>query len=230
MFDGGKVEDESRVVEVVTTALSLDGDVNAVNQAGDTALHGAAALGYDQVVQLLADKGAQLNVKNARGHTPLAALTLVKGPVAAAGAADSSRPDRSPEHGGAAAQTGRGRVIPGPGSGGGRTPPSTHRRRTCGCWNRRHAAQLAGPGTLLVTQDCSNIDLPDQFLVGISSLSGGMTMTMRAWIKSVVLVQRWCCACRHSLRRRVSARSGAPLTIRRVRRFRERRSFFPIPA
>jgi ankyrin repeat protein len=92
VYDGGKVEDESRVAEVVTAALSLDGDVNAANQAGDTALHGAAALGYDQVVQLLADKGAQLNVKNARGRTPLAALTLVKGPVAAVGAADPSRP------------------------------------------------------------------------------------------------------------------------------------------
>lgn len=90
VFDGGKVEDESRVVEVVSAAIKLGGDVNGANQAGDTALHGAAALGYDQVVRLLAAKGAQLNVKNARGHTPLAALTLVRGP--AAGAAGASRP------------------------------------------------------------------------------------------------------------------------------------------
>jgi ankyrin repeat protein len=91
VFDGGKIEDESRVVEAVTAALNLGGDVNAVNQAGDTALHGAASLGYDPVVQLLADKGAQLSVKNTRGQTPLAALTRGRGQAAAAGAADPSR-------------------------------------------------------------------------------------------------------------------------------------------
>jgi ankyrin repeat protein len=90
VFDGGKIEDESRVVEAVTAALNLGGDVNAVNQAGDTALHGAASLGYDRVVQFLADKGAQLNVKNARGQTPLAALTRGRGQPAAAGAANPS--------------------------------------------------------------------------------------------------------------------------------------------
>jgi uncharacterized protein len=90
VYDGGKVEDESRVVEAVTSALSLGADVNAVNQAGNTALHGAASLGYDAVVQLLAEKGARLNVKNMRGQTPLGALTGGRGQAAAAGAADPS--------------------------------------------------------------------------------------------------------------------------------------------
>ena len=75
MFDGGTIEDESRVVEGVTAALTLGSDVNAVNKAGDTALHSAAFQGFDSVVQLLADKGADLNVKNKRGQTPLATLT-----------------------------------------------------------------------------------------------------------------------------------------------------------
>ena len=44
------------------------------NQAGDTALHVAAGRGLNTVVQLLADRGAQLNAKNKRGLTPLAAL------------------------------------------------------------------------------------------------------------------------------------------------------------
>jgi len=91
LFDGGKIEDESRVVEAVTAAINLGGDVNAVNQAGDTALHSAASRGYDLVVQLLADKGAPLNVKNRRGQTPLAALGADKGRAVAAGAADPSR-------------------------------------------------------------------------------------------------------------------------------------------
>jgi ankyrin repeat protein len=80
VFDGGKPADEGLVVETVTAALNLGGDINAVNRGGDTALHGAASLGYDRVVQLLADRGAQLNVKNARGQTPLAVLTRGRHP------------------------------------------------------------------------------------------------------------------------------------------------------
>jgi ankyrin repeat protein len=90
VYDGGKVEDESRVVEAVTSALTLGADVNEVNQTGNTALHGAASLGYDAVVKLLAEKGAPLNVKNARGQTPLAALTAGRGQAAAAAADPSS--------------------------------------------------------------------------------------------------------------------------------------------
>jgi len=48
--------------------------VNATTVAGDTALHGAAAMGYNTVIQLLVDRGAPLNAKNKRGLTPLGAL------------------------------------------------------------------------------------------------------------------------------------------------------------
>ena len=74
VIDGGVVEPESAVLESVAAALELGADVNASNQAGDTALHTAATRGLNTVVQLLADKGAQLNAKNKRGLTPLAAL------------------------------------------------------------------------------------------------------------------------------------------------------------
>jgi ankyrin repeat protein len=52
-------------------------------------MHAAAGLGYDSVVQYLADHGAQVNVKNKRGLTPLAALSVGgrgrgRGPAAAA--------------------------------------------------------------------------------------------------------------------------------------------------
>jgi ankyrin len=89
VIDFGKVEPESRVLEAVAAAVSLGADVNAANQAGDTALHSAAAQGYDTVVQFLADHGAQLNVKNKRGLTPLAALLAppARGRGAAAAAA-----------------------------------------------------------------------------------------------------------------------------------------------
>ena len=70
----GKIEPESQALETVAAVVSLGADVNAANQTGDTALHGAAAMGYDTVVQFLAEHGAQINAKNKRGLTPLAAL------------------------------------------------------------------------------------------------------------------------------------------------------------
>jgi ankyrin repeat protein len=73
-IDGGVVPPEGAVLQAVAAALDLGADVNAANQAGDTALHAAATRGLNTVVQLLADKGAQLNAKNNRGLTPLAAL------------------------------------------------------------------------------------------------------------------------------------------------------------
>jgi ankyrin repeat protein len=72
--DFGKLEPESQVLETVTTALNAGADPNAANQAGDTALHSASAMGYNSVIQFLADHGAQINAKNKRGQTPLAAL------------------------------------------------------------------------------------------------------------------------------------------------------------
>ena len=95
VLDGGKVEDESRVLDATRVAFELGGDVNAVNQAGDTALHGAAALGYNTVVQFLADHGAQLNVKNKRGQTALAAIAGRRGEGATAADRASQSPRQS---------------------------------------------------------------------------------------------------------------------------------------
>lgn len=74
VIDFGKVEAQSQVLQGVKTAVELGIDVNAANAAGDTALHTAASLGYETVVQFLADHGAEINAKNKRGQTPLAAL------------------------------------------------------------------------------------------------------------------------------------------------------------
>src|SRR5712691_7433338 len=55
----------------------MDADVNAISQdCGWTALHGAAYIGADDIVQYLVDKGAKLNVKDAMGQTP---LTIAEG-------------------------------------------------------------------------------------------------------------------------------------------------------
>ena len=71
---GQPPQPESQILEAVIAALELGGDVNAVNQAGDTALHSAAANGYNSVIRFLAERGAEINVKNGGGLTPLAAL------------------------------------------------------------------------------------------------------------------------------------------------------------
>ena len=78
ILDGGIVEPESRVLETVTTALTLGSDLEAVNPSGETALHVASAQGYETVVQALAERGANLNARNARGQTPLGALVARK--------------------------------------------------------------------------------------------------------------------------------------------------------
>jgi uncharacterized protein len=62
---------ERSTLEAVKAAWELGGDVNAVNAAGDTALHGAAHIRSDALVRFLAEKGAELSVKNSKGETPL---------------------------------------------------------------------------------------------------------------------------------------------------------------
>jgi ankyrin repeat protein len=78
IVDGGIVEPESRVLETVIAALTLGSDLEAVNPTGETALHIAAAQGYETVVRALAERGADLNARNARGQTPLGALVARK--------------------------------------------------------------------------------------------------------------------------------------------------------
>jgi len=63
---------ESEALEAVRLCFELGGDIKAANDAGDTALHGAAwRERADSIVQFLVDRGANLNAKNKRGWTPL---------------------------------------------------------------------------------------------------------------------------------------------------------------
>ncbi len=66
--DGGTNAD---AVEAVKIVLEAGADVNAVNYADDTALHGAAYRGENTIVELLVNRGAKLDVKNKKGFTPL---------------------------------------------------------------------------------------------------------------------------------------------------------------
>jgi ankyrin repeat protein len=65
---------EPEALEAVQLALELGADINAVDDNGETAMHGAAYKSLPKVVQLLADKGAKVEVwnhKNKYGWTPL---------------------------------------------------------------------------------------------------------------------------------------------------------------
>jgi ankyrin repeat protein len=68
---GTKAENRSRSLEAVKVAAELGADVNAANAFGTTAMHGAAYLRSDAVIQFLVDKGAKVNEKDVCGQTPL---------------------------------------------------------------------------------------------------------------------------------------------------------------
>ena len=80
-------EEERRALEAATIALEHGAAVDATNDAGDTALHGAAANGYETVIRLLAERSAPLGARNRRGQTPLA--------LAVARASEAASSDRT---------------------------------------------------------------------------------------------------------------------------------------
>jgi ankyrin repeat protein len=66
--------EESEALEAVNMLLDLGADINAVNNEGDTAMHGAAYNIYPRVVELLAKRGADPQIwskPDKFGRTPL---------------------------------------------------------------------------------------------------------------------------------------------------------------
>jgi uncharacterized protein len=61
---------EDASIEAIKLLLDRGGDVNAVNDEGETAAHGAAQRGADKVLQFLFDRGAKIDVKSKDGRTP----------------------------------------------------------------------------------------------------------------------------------------------------------------
>jgi len=56
--------------EAVKLCYDVGNDVNAIDKNGDTALHGAAHRGANDIVKFLVEKGAKLNVVDKLGWTP----------------------------------------------------------------------------------------------------------------------------------------------------------------
>lgn len=67
----GKYKTQAEACAAITLLVAGGANVNAVDVRGLTALHGAALLGFDDVVRTLAANKANLDVKDKRGITPL---------------------------------------------------------------------------------------------------------------------------------------------------------------
>ncbi|MBI4459811.1 MAG: ankyrin repeat domain-containing protein [Acidobacteria bacterium] len=64
-------EEEQNALEAVKLAVELGADVNAVTEYGQTALHAAAYLGANAIIQFLVERGAKVNVLDNLDQTPL---------------------------------------------------------------------------------------------------------------------------------------------------------------
>jgi ankyrin repeat protein len=62
---------EADYIGAVKLCLDRGADVNATNSLGMTAMHGAANRGWESIIQILADHGAKLDVKDNAGRTPM---------------------------------------------------------------------------------------------------------------------------------------------------------------
>lgn len=86
----GRFKTEEEAIEAIDLCLKAGADVNAQDTRGQTALHGAAARGYDRVIEYLASHGANLELKDRQGRT---ALDAALGNGVRGGGFDGSRVD-----------------------------------------------------------------------------------------------------------------------------------------
>ena len=76
-FESRSEAQDKNALEAVKLALEAGNDVNAAGENEWTALHGAAYTGSDAIIQMLVEHGAQLNVKDTFGQTPLSIAEAV---------------------------------------------------------------------------------------------------------------------------------------------------------
>ena len=70
---------EEEVIEAMQVALDHGADINAVDNNGETAMHGAAYKNLPRAVKFLASKGAKIDVWNARNKFGWTPLTIARG-------------------------------------------------------------------------------------------------------------------------------------------------------
>jgi ankyrin repeat protein len=67
----GRYKTESDAIETAKLLLAKGADVNSIEDRGQTAMHGAAFWGWNNLVQFLAEHGEKLDVKDKRNFTPI---------------------------------------------------------------------------------------------------------------------------------------------------------------
>lgn len=67
----GRQKTQAQAIEAIQLLLDRGIDINAAANDGQTAVHGAALQGYDDVIRFLAAKGAALDTPDKDGFTPL---------------------------------------------------------------------------------------------------------------------------------------------------------------
>jgi ankyrin repeat protein len=75
-YDEFSSEEEQRAFQAVQLAVELGADINAANNGGRTALHGAAYMGSKAMIELLVKSGANLETKDKYGQS---ALSIAEG-------------------------------------------------------------------------------------------------------------------------------------------------------
>lgn len=88
---------EQRTIEAATLLVAGGADVNAANDAGESALHIAVSRG-DGLVRALVESGARLDVRDASGRTPLdLAMGVAPAPTAGRGRGGRGAPVAPPQ-------------------------------------------------------------------------------------------------------------------------------------
>ena len=67
----GRLKTQEQAIEAIQLLLDRGLDINAQANDGQTAVHGAAMQGFDDVIRFLAAKGAKLDTADKDGFTPL---------------------------------------------------------------------------------------------------------------------------------------------------------------
>lgn len=67
---GGRCSGKQRV-DRIRDLIARGADVNARNYKGQTALHCVARAGFVEIVSLLLDHGAEVDLRDDKGHTPV---------------------------------------------------------------------------------------------------------------------------------------------------------------
>jgi ankyrin repeat protein len=88
----GRRKTQTEAIEAVKLCLEAGVDVNAADSRGQTALHGAAFQGFDDVVKFLAEHGAKLDAKDRQGKTPLDSAEGLAGGVGFDGQSSQPHP------------------------------------------------------------------------------------------------------------------------------------------